>query len=147
MGFFFQIQNLSQPQQVQKAAATRVLTTTKKVEHITTVLIFLHWLPLSQRIVFKMYLRVYKALNCFRFICISDFPVHYEPSKCMRLSGTGLLRIQTTHGKQLLVSMLLACGWSFLSTWGLLQLSAHYNQNQEQKCCSFYANLCLCKAL
>ena len=44
-------------------AAARVLTNTKKVDHISPVLKSLHWLPVCQRIDFKVLLLVYKALN------------------------------------------------------------------------------------
>ena len=43
--------------------ATRIFTLTKKFDHITPVLIQLHWLPVHFRILFKVLLLVYKALN------------------------------------------------------------------------------------
>ena len=49
-------------QLVQNAAA-RVLTRTKKREHITPVLASLHWLPVKSRIEFKILLLTFKALN------------------------------------------------------------------------------------
>ena len=51
-------------QPIQNAAA-RILTRTKKVDHITPVLRSLHWLPVYQRIDFEILLLVYKALNGF----------------------------------------------------------------------------------
>uniref|UniRef100_A0A3Q3N5J5 Reverse transcriptase domain-containing protein n=1 Tax=Mastacembelus armatus TaxID=205130 RepID=A0A3Q3N5J5_9TELE len=54
--------SIRQLQLIQNAAA-RVLTNTKKLDHITPVLRSLHWLPISQRIDFKILLLVYKALN------------------------------------------------------------------------------------
>ena len=49
-------------QLVQNAAA-RVLTRTKKREHISPVLASLHWLPVTSRIEFKIILLTFKALN------------------------------------------------------------------------------------
>ena len=49
-------------QHVQNSAA-RVVTFTRKFDHITPVLIDLHWLPVSYRVIFKLLLLTYKALN------------------------------------------------------------------------------------
>ena len=49
-------------QAVQNAAA-RVVTGTRKFEHITPVLRELHWLPVRRRIIFKLVMMVYKCLN------------------------------------------------------------------------------------
>ena len=54
--------SIKQLQLIQNAAA-RVLTRTKRSEHITPVLKSLHWLPVSYRIDFKVLLLVYKSLN------------------------------------------------------------------------------------
>ena len=53
---------ISSLQSVQNTAA-RVVTVTKKFDHITPVLIQLHWLPVHFRILFKVLLLVYEALN------------------------------------------------------------------------------------
>ena len=47
---------------VQKSAA-RLVCMTRKFDHITPTLIGLHWLPIRDRIVFKIFLLVYKSLN------------------------------------------------------------------------------------
>ncbi len=44
-------------------AAARVLTRTRKYDHISPVLSTLHWLPTKHRIDFKILLITYKALN------------------------------------------------------------------------------------
>ncbi len=49
-------------QLVQNAAA-RVLTRTRKYDHISPVLSTLQWLPIKHRIDFKILLITYKALN------------------------------------------------------------------------------------
>ncbi|KAL2088560.1 hypothetical protein ACEWY4_015459 [Coilia grayii] len=53
---------IKQLQLIQNAAA-RVLTRTKRSDHITPVLMSLHWLPVSYRIDFKALLLVFKSLN------------------------------------------------------------------------------------
>ena len=53
---------ISRLQSIQNTAA-RVVTRTGKFDHITPVLKQLHWLPVRYRIVFKILLLVYKALN------------------------------------------------------------------------------------
>jgi len=49
-------------QSVQNAAA-RVITRTPRRDHITPILHHLHWLPVRQRVAFKLAVLVYKALN------------------------------------------------------------------------------------
>ncbi len=49
-------------QMVQNAAA-RVLTRTRKYDHISPVLSTLHWLPIKHRIDFKILFITYKELN------------------------------------------------------------------------------------
>ncbi len=53
---------IRQLQLIQNAAA-RILTRTRKSEHITPVLRSLHWLPVTFRIDFKVLLLIYKSLN------------------------------------------------------------------------------------
>ncbi len=55
----YQIQRL---QNIQNNTA-RLINKLKKTDHITPVLIDLHWLPVEQRIKFKILLLVYKCLN------------------------------------------------------------------------------------
>ena len=54
--------HLQRLQRAQNTAA-RIITRTRKFEHITPILKQLHWLPVSHRIVFKLLLFTYKALN------------------------------------------------------------------------------------
>ena len=53
---------LKKLQYVQNTAA-RIITRTRKFDHITPVLCDLHWLPVSYRFVFKILLLVFKSLN------------------------------------------------------------------------------------
>ncbi len=49
--------------QVVKNAAARVLTRSRKYDHITSILQSLHWLPIKFQISYKILLLTYKALN------------------------------------------------------------------------------------
>ncbi len=68
-------------QLVQNAAA-RVLTRTRKYDHISPVLSTLHWLPIKHRIDFKILLMTYKALNGLAqwFSTFFSTGPHYGPS-------------------------------------------------------------------
>ena len=92
---------VKQLQYIQNAAA-RVLTRTRKYDHISPVLRSLHWLPVAQRIDFKAALLVYKSLHGLAPKYICDMLVPYEPPRTLRTSGTGLLlvpRVRTKHGE------------------------------------------------
>ena len=53
---------LDRLQRVQNAAA-RLVTGTRKYDHITPVLSALHWLPVRQRIIYKVALLMYKCVH------------------------------------------------------------------------------------
>lgn len=92
---------LRQLQLVQNAAA-RVLTKTKKCEHITPILKSLHWLPVCQRIDFKIMLLTYKSLHGLGPKYLTDMLPLHKPSRPLRSSETNLLiipRVNTKHGE------------------------------------------------
>ncbi len=74
-------------QLVQNAAA-RVLTRTRKYDHISPVLTTLHWLPIKHCIHFKILLITYKALNGLAPQYLSE---HYSPSRPLRSQNSGHL--------------------------------------------------------
>ncbi|XP_065809412.1 uncharacterized protein, partial [Labrus bergylta] len=81
-------------QLVQNAAA-RVLTRTRKWDHITPVLASLHWLPIQSRIEFKILLLTYKALNGQAPSHLKELLVPYYPSRALRSRSAGLLVVPT----------------------------------------------------
>lgn len=83
---------LNKLQLVQNAAA-RVLTRTRKFDHISPVLSTLHWLPIEHRIQFKIMLMTYKALNGLAPQYLSDLIFHYNPSRPLRSQSSGQLVI------------------------------------------------------
>ncbi len=75
-------------QMVQNAAA-RVLTRTRKYEHISPVMSTLHWLPIKHRIDFKILLITYKALNGLAPQYLSELLLHYRPPHLLRFQNSG----------------------------------------------------------
>ena len=77
-------------QQIQNTAA-RVVTRTRKFEPITPIRQALHWLPVKERIEFKMLLLCYKALNNQAPCYLANMLQPYVPSRKLRSSSGGLL--------------------------------------------------------
>jgi len=79
-------------QHVQNAAA-RLISLSRKHEHITSILLHLRWLPIRYRIEFKILLITYKALNNLAPSYIRDLLTPYVPSCQLRSSSKNLLVI------------------------------------------------------
>ncbi len=90
---------IRQLQLIQNAAA-RILTRTRKSEHITPVLRSLRWLPVTFRIDFKVLLLVYKSLNGLGPKYIADMLTEYKPNRPLRSVGSSQLEIPRVHSKQ-----------------------------------------------
>ncbi len=90
---------IRQLQLIQNAAA-RILTRTRKSEHITPVLRSLHWLPVTFRIDFKVLLLVYKSLNGLGPKYIADMLTEYKHNRPLRSLGSSQLEIPRVHTKQ-----------------------------------------------
>ncbi len=90
---------IRQLQLIQNAAA-RILTRTRKSEHITPVLRSLHWLPVTFRMDFKVLLLVYKSLNGLGPKYIADMLTEYKPNRPLRSLGSSQLEIPRVHTKQ-----------------------------------------------
>ena len=75
--------------------AARLLTGSHKYDHITPVLMQLHWLPIEQRIVYKIILVTFKALNGLAPQYIADMISYCKPSRCLRSSNASLLNEPT----------------------------------------------------
>ena len=88
--------SISRLQLVQNAAA-RLLTNTKKRDHITPVMATLHWLPVVFRIDFKILLLAFKAQNGLGPQYITDLLPPYVPPRSLRSSEEALLQIPKTR--------------------------------------------------
>jgi exonuclease III len=79
--------------------AARILTQTQKYDHITPILKNLHWLPIKQRIVFKIVTLTYRCLNGLAPPYLSELLVPYLPTRSLRSSQSLLLKIPKTKTK------------------------------------------------
>ena len=82
----------SKLQQIQNAAA-KLITRSKKYDHVTPILRELHWLPIHQRILFKLLLMTFKALNGIGPAYLRDLLVLYQPSRVLRSASDPLLLV------------------------------------------------------
>lgn len=82
--------DIAKLQKVQNVAA-RIVTRTKKYDHITPVLTELHWLPIPLRIMYKLVLLTYKSLNGEGPMYLKDLLSPYTPSVNLRSSKQDLL--------------------------------------------------------
>ena len=83
---------------VQNAAArlvtTLLVTGTHRREHITPVLFALHWLPIRQRIQFKLLLLVYRCIHQLTPAYLMDLVVPYVPARSLRSAEQNLLTVK-----------------------------------------------------
>ena len=85
-------------QRAQNAAA-RLITRTRKSDHITPVLMCLHWLPVEFRSQYKLLLYVYKALNDLAPLYLKELITPYKPARSLRSESAFLLQVPTTRTK------------------------------------------------
>ena len=77
-------------------SAARLISRSRKADHITPLLFDLHWLPVEQRINFKILLFTYKIVNGLAPSYLSDLLVPYAPIRALR-SGEKLLFCQPSY--------------------------------------------------
>ena len=78
--------SINKLQRVQNAAA-RLISFSRKRDHITPILYNLHWLPVDQRIEYKILLITFKILNGISPSYLSDLIQPYKPSRSLRSSS------------------------------------------------------------
>ena len=83
-------------QKIQNHAA-RLVTKTPGNMHITPVLKHLHWLPIRQRIEYKLLLHVYRALSGQGPSNMSDLVQQYIPARSLRSAAQLQLVVPRTH--------------------------------------------------
>jgi hypothetical protein len=89
---------LDRLQRVQNMAA-RLICNLKTSDHITPALMHLHWLPIRQRIAFKIAVVTYKCLHNTAPIYLKDLLSYSEPIQSLRSSSTRPLRAPITRLK------------------------------------------------
>ena len=72
-------------------SAARLIHITRRYEHVTPLLIQLHWLPIEQRITFKIAVITFKALHGAAPSYITDLIKPYTPGRLLRSSNQFLL--------------------------------------------------------
>lgn len=79
-------------QLVQNAAA-RILTKTRKYDHITPILSSLHWLPVHIRSDFNLLLLTYKALHGSAPSYLTNLVTPYTPARTLRSQDARILAV------------------------------------------------------
>jgi hypothetical protein len=90
--------SLSKLQKVQNTAA-RILSKTRKYDHITPILDDLHWLTVQKRIDFKILLLTYKCLNQLAPPYLSELLKIYQPCRPLRSGTKYALKVPRTRLK------------------------------------------------
>ncbi len=83
-------QQIDKLQRIHNSAA-RVVARCNKYEHISPVLQNLHWLPVNERIEYKILVLVYKALHDLGPTYIQDLLQEYQPTRYLRSCAKHLL--------------------------------------------------------
>ena len=88
--------SLSRLQRVQNSLARVVMPSVKRSDHIQPVLQKLHWLPVSQRITYKIALLTFKALLYKEPSYLFELLTPYQPTCSLRSSNLQLLSVPVT---------------------------------------------------
>lgn len=75
--------------------AARLVTLSRKANHITPILIQLHWLPVEQRVIYKVLLYTFKIVNGLAPTYLSDLVTPYVPTRNLRSADKLLLKPTT----------------------------------------------------
>ena len=89
---------LKRLQSVQNAAA-RLVSGSRKYDHISPVLHQLHWLPVDKRIIYKILLMVFKCLHNLAPSYLSNLIIKYTPNRALRSSSKNLLVVPPSRIK------------------------------------------------
>ena len=79
--------------------AARIVTLSKRFDHITPIMFKLHWLRLSYRIHFKILLLVYKCLNGLAPIYLSELLRYSISPRLLRSSSQNFLAVPRSRSK------------------------------------------------
>ena len=89
---------LGKLQRIQNTAA-RLITKTKKHEHITPVLKSLHWLPVPFRVQYKVLLYTFKIRHELAPVYMNELISEYHPPRALRSDSANLLNTPRTRTK------------------------------------------------
>ena len=71
----------------------RLVVKAKRTDHTSPILQQLHWLPVSERISFKILLLTYKTVKGYAPSYIEDLVNHYVPSRSLRSPSQSLVSV------------------------------------------------------
>ncbi len=77
--------------------AARIVSRTPKFAHISPVCRDLHWLPMTERMEYKILLLAFKALHGMAPTYIADFLQVYQPTRALRSQDRNLLVVPQTR--------------------------------------------------
>ena len=80
-------------------SAARILSLKSKYDHIEPVLKSLHWLPVEQRIQFKVILLTFHAIHKNAPSYLNDLLMPYKPTRSLRSEDRNLLVVPRTNQK------------------------------------------------
>ena len=98
---------------IQNSLVWVVCNTTKFQSQTKSLLKDLHWLPVPERIKFKIAVLTYKILQIGKPSYLADLLISYRPSRVLRSSSSNLLSvpdIRTSHGRRSFFLLLLLFG-------------------------------------
>ena len=113
-----------------KNGSARLIFKTSKCTHVSPLLAKLHWLPIAQRIDYKISSLCYDIVSDTALLYLPDLPCLYVPSRSLRFSAdTRIFRIPTRKKK-----FQGQHAFSNLSpvTWNKLPYSVRHAQTQSQ---------------
>ncbi len=117
--------------QIVQNAAARVLTRSRKYDHITPILQSLHWLPIKFRISYKILLLANKALNNLAPVYLTSLLSRYNPTRSLRSQNSGLLVVpriaKSTKGGRTFSYLAPKLWIAFLTTFGVQTHSLYSN--------------------
>ena len=82
-------------------SAARVVTRSRKFDHIKPILHDLHWLPGSKRITFKVLILTYRALHSLAPDYIADLVMPYSPARSLQSANEWLLTVPASRPRSL----------------------------------------------
>ena len=85
-------------QRVQNHAARLVVRCDRR-DHITPILKKLHWLPVKQRVTYKIILLTFRALNGLAPIYIVDMLHRHRPTRALRSANNNDLQVPSTSSR------------------------------------------------
>ena len=78
-------------QRVQNTTA-RLISRTKKHQHITKILVSLHWLPVHYRCQYKLLMYVFKSLHGSAPVYLQELVSVYQPTRSLRSENCALIK-------------------------------------------------------